>query len=135
MKLGSVIEGTDPFPSKPSILCEFAERFDTWVEDGRLEEKTKKFYRNGSRLLKATPVAGLRVEQIAGDFAELLKFPGSAVNAKLRFEDVATNAAQSRGVEGDRPRSENQNDERARSTSSVLTMIPAPRPESDPMRD
>jgi hypothetical protein len=56
VKLGSVIEGTDPFPSKPSVLSEFAERFDTWVEDGRLEEKTKKFYRNGWRLLKATPV-------------------------------------------------------------------------------
>jgi hypothetical protein len=49
-----------------------SERFDTWVEDGRLEEKTKKFYRNGWRLLKATPV---------GDFAEQLKFPGSAANA------------------------------------------------------
>jgi len=56
VKLGSVIEGTDPFPSKPSVLSDFAERFDTWVEDGRLEEKTKKFYRNGWRLLKATPL-------------------------------------------------------------------------------
>jgi hypothetical protein len=116
VKLGSVIEGTDPFPSKPSVLSEFAERVNTWVEDGRLEKKTKKFYRNGWRLLKATPVAGLRVDQITGDFAEQLKFPGC--ECQLRFEDVATNAAQSRGVEGDRPRSENQNDERARSTSS-----------------
>jgi len=37
--------------------------FLAWVDDGRLEEKTKKFYRNGWRLLKATPVAGLRVNQ------------------------------------------------------------------------
>jgi hypothetical protein len=73
VKLGSVIEGTDPFPSKPSVLSDFAERFDTWVEDGRLEKKTKKFYRNGWRLLKATPVAGLRVDQITGDFAELFR--------------------------------------------------------------
>jgi hypothetical protein len=35
LKLGSVIEGTDPFRSKPSVLSEFAERFDTWVEDVR----------------------------------------------------------------------------------------------------
>jgi hypothetical protein len=41
VKLGSVIEGTDPFPSKPSVLSEFAERFDTWVEDGRLERKPR----------------------------------------------------------------------------------------------
>lgn len=88
VKLGSVIEGTDPFPSKPSVLSEFAKRFDTWVEDGRLEEKTKKFYRNGWRLLKATPVAGLRVDQITGDFAEQLKFPGSAANANCALRTL-----------------------------------------------
>jgi len=65
-----------------------AERFDTWVEDGRLEEKTKKFYRNGWRLLKATPVAGLRVDQITGDFAEQLKFPGSAANANCALRTL-----------------------------------------------
>jgi hypothetical protein len=52
-----------------------------WVADGRLEEKTKKFYRNGWRLLKPTPAVDLRVNQITGDFAEQLKFPGSAANA------------------------------------------------------
>jgi len=88
LKLGSVIEGTDPFPSKPSVVSEFAERFDTWVEDGRLEEKTRKFYRNGWRLLKATPVAGLRVDQITGDFAEQLKFPGSAANANCALRTL-----------------------------------------------
>ena len=88
LKLGSVIEGTDPFPSKPSALSEFAERFDTWVEDGRLEEKTKKFYRNGWRLLKPTPVAGLRVDQITGDFAEQLKFSGSAANANCALRTL-----------------------------------------------
>jgi len=88
VKLGSVIEGTDPFPSKPSVLSDFAERFDTWIEDGRLEKKTKKFYRNGWRLLKATPVAGLRVDQITGDFAEQLKFPGSAANANCALRTL-----------------------------------------------
>ena len=88
VKLGSVIEGTDPFPSKPSVLSDFAERFDTWVEDGRLEKKTKKFYRNGWRLLKATPVAGLRVDQITGDFAEQLKFPDSAANANCALRTL-----------------------------------------------
>ena len=91
VKLGSVIEGTDPFPSKPSVLSDFAERFDTWVEDGRLEKKTKKFYRNGWRLLKATPVAGLRVDQITGDLAEQLKFPGSAANANFSSADSFRN--------------------------------------------
>jgi integrase len=41
---------------------------------------TRKSYRNGWRLLKATPVADTRVDQITGDCAEQLKFPGSAAN-------------------------------------------------------
>jgi hypothetical protein len=53
-----------------------------------LEEKTKKFYRNGWRLPKATPVAGLRVDQITGDFAEQLKFPGSAANANCALRTL-----------------------------------------------
>ena len=72
------MENTDPLPSKPTPLGEFAERFLAWVDDSRLEEKTRKFYRNGWRLLNATPVAEIRVNQITNDFAEHLKFPGSA---------------------------------------------------------
>lgn len=56
MKLGSVIEGTDRFPSKPSVVSEFAERFDTRVEDDRLEEKPKKFYRNGCAYSERHPL-------------------------------------------------------------------------------
>ena len=88
LKLASVIQNTDPLPSKPTALCEFAERFLAWVDDGSLEEKTKKFYRNGWRLLKATPVAGLRVNQITGDFAEQLKFPSSAANANCALRTL-----------------------------------------------
>jgi hypothetical protein len=39
-------------------------------------------------LLKATPVAGLRVDQITGDFAEQLKFPGSAANANCALRTL-----------------------------------------------
>jgi site-specific recombinase XerC len=53
-----------------------------------LEEKTKKFYRNGWRLLKSTPVAMLRVDQITGDCAEQLKFPGSAANANCALRTL-----------------------------------------------
>jgi len=88
LKLASVIENTDRLSSMPTALCEFAERFLAWVDDGRLEEKTKKFYRNGWRLVKATPVAGLRVNQITGDFAEQLKFPGSAANANCALRTL-----------------------------------------------
>ena len=78
LKLVSVIERTNPLPTKPIVLSEFANRFLDWVNDTRIEEKTRKFYRNGWRLVKSTSVAMLQVDQITGDCTEQLKFPGSA---------------------------------------------------------
>ncbi len=49
---------------------------------------TRKSYRNGWRLLKATPVADMRVNQITGDRAEQLKFPGSAANANCALRTL-----------------------------------------------
>jgi hypothetical protein len=69
LKLASVMESTDPLPTKPPVLQEFADRFLDWVNNSRLEDKTRKFYCNGWRLLKATSVAILRIDQITGDCA------------------------------------------------------------------
>jgi len=88
LKLASVMERTDPLPTKPAVLQEFADRFLDWVNDSRLEEKTRKFYRNGWRLLKCTSVAMLRVDQITTDSAEQLKFPGSAANANCALRTL-----------------------------------------------
>jgi integrase len=88
LKLASAIEDADPLPSKPPALGGFVERFLAWVNSGRLEEKTKKFYRNGWRLLKVTSVAQVRVDQITGDFAEQLKFSGSAANANCALRTL-----------------------------------------------
>jgi hypothetical protein len=57
LKLASAMENTRPLPRKPPVPGELAERFLDWVNSSRLEEKTKKSYRNGWRLLKATSVA------------------------------------------------------------------------------
>jgi hypothetical protein len=88
LKLASVMENTDPLPSKPPVLVVFAERFLDWVSNSRLEEKTRKFYRNGWRLLNSTPIVALRVDQITGDCAEQLKFPGSASNANCALRTL-----------------------------------------------
>jgi integrase len=88
LKLASVMENTDPIPSKPSAVDELAERFLAGVDNARLEEKTRKFYRNGWRLLRLTPVAQLRVDQITGDSAERLNFPGSAANANCALRTL-----------------------------------------------
>ena len=58
------------------------------MNNSRLEEKTKKFYRNGWRLLKATAVALARIDQITGDCAEQLKFRGSAANANCALRTL-----------------------------------------------
>jgi integrase len=88
LKLASVIENADPLRGKPAALGEFADRFIEWVNSGRLEEKTKKFYRNGWRLLKATAVVEMRVDRITGDCAERLKFPASAANANCALRTL-----------------------------------------------
>src|SRR5262249_24955843 len=49
---------------------------------------TRKFYRNGWRLLKATHVVAVRVNQITSDCAEQLKFPGSAANANCALRTL-----------------------------------------------
>lgn len=88
LKLASVMENTDPLPSKPPVLGVFAERFLDWVSNSRLEGKTRKFYRNGWRLLNSTPIEALRVDQITGDCAEQLRFPGSAPNANCALRTL-----------------------------------------------
>jgi integrase len=88
LKLASVMENTDPLPCKAPVLGDFAERFLDWVNNSRLEEKTRKFYRNGWRLLKATSVAALRVDRITSDCAEQLTFPGSAANASCALRTL-----------------------------------------------
>jgi hypothetical protein len=82
------MENTDPLPSKPTALGELADRFLEWVDSSRLEEMTKKFYRNGWRLLKTTVVADTRVDQVTGDCAERLNFTGSAANANCALRTL-----------------------------------------------
>jgi len=55
-------------------LQEFSQRFLAWVDDVSLEEKTKKpYYHNGWRLLGATAVVNVRLDEIAGDCIDRLK--------------------------------------------------------------
>jgi integrase len=88
MKLAQALEQGDLFPTKAPALAEFSERFLSWLEEARLEEKTKKFYRNGCRLLKVTMIFGTRLAEITTEDAERLKFPGSAANANCALRTL-----------------------------------------------
>ena len=41
LKLASVIERTDPLPTKAAVLQEFADRFFDWVNHGRFERQNQ----------------------------------------------------------------------------------------------
>jgi integrase len=50
------------------------------VDTGRLEADSRRYYRNGWRLLERTKIAGQRLDRITKDDVEKLKFPASASN-------------------------------------------------------
>ena len=46
-----------------------------------MESSTQRYYKNGWRLLQATPITGIRLDRITADEVEALRFPGSRSNA------------------------------------------------------
>jgi integrase len=88
IKLAQALEHGDLFPAKAPMLAEFSERFLSWLDEARLEEKTKKFYKNGCRLLKPTAVFNMRLSEITTEKAEVLKFPRSAANANCALRTL-----------------------------------------------
>ena len=88
MKLARAVKQGDLFYTKPTVLPVFSERFQSWLSETRLEEKTRKYYRNGCRLLKATPIFGMRLNEITTEDAERVNFPGSSGNANCALRTL-----------------------------------------------
>jgi integrase len=63
------------------LLSEFAVRFFGWVDSSALEARSKRYYRDGWRILSNTRLRGMRLSQIYRDEVESLRFPGSASNS------------------------------------------------------
>ena len=55
-------------------LSELSQRFLAWVDDARVEDKTRTYYHNGWRLLKAAPVVNMRLDEITSDCVDRLNF-------------------------------------------------------------
>ncbi len=81
LKLAAAIEGSDPLDKKAPTLGEYSKPFLEWVDTGRLEESSRRYYRNGWRLLARSKIAGKRMDRITKDDIEKLQFPGSPSNA------------------------------------------------------
>src|SRR5215831_19290528 len=88
MKLAQALERGDLFPTKPTVLAEFSHRFQRWLDEARLEEKTRNYYRNGCRLLKVTPTFGMRLTEITTENSEGLKFHGSPANTNCALRTL-----------------------------------------------
>ncbi len=54
LKLAATIRGSDPLDRKPPTLREYSKDFLQSVETGRLEADSRRYYRNGWRLLEQT---------------------------------------------------------------------------------
>lgn len=80
LRLAAVTKGSDPLDRKPPTLREYAKDFLQWVGTRRLESGSRRYYRNGWRLLQRTKIAGWRMDQISKDQIEKLQCPGSASN-------------------------------------------------------
>ncbi len=88
LKLAQAIEDSDQLPTKPTSLGEFSKRFFTWVEGARLENKTKRYYRNGWCLLTLTPAHGIRLDQITSDCADRLNVAHSPANVNCALRTL-----------------------------------------------
>jgi len=62
--LADAIKGSDPLDKKPPTLREYSKEFLDWVETGCLEPDTRRYYRNGWRLLKAKKIAAKPMNKI-----------------------------------------------------------------------
>ena len=80
LKLAAAIKASDPLDRKPPTLREYAKDFLQWVATERLEADSRRYYRNGWRLLEQTKIAGMRMDLISKDEVEKLQFPGLASN-------------------------------------------------------
>lgn len=90
MKLAAALEGTDPLDRKSPTLQEFSSEFLTWVGEARLSDASKKYYRDGWRLLsEKRELRVMRMDRITNDVAERQSFPGSASNINCAIRTLS----------------------------------------------
>lgn len=86
--LSQALQGNDPLPRKAPVLLDFSARFLEWVQSASLEQKTQTYYQTGWRLLSATSLPRMRIDCIASDDIQALRFPGSASNANCALRTL-----------------------------------------------
>lgn len=106
LKLSKVLERRDPLIRKKApMLSFFCSEFLSWVDTARLDDDTRRYYKNGVRLLESTSLMTSRLDQITKEMVEQLHFPGSASNANnaLRTLRRIFSLAKERNFVGSKP--------------------------------
>jgi integrase len=76
-------------PDLHTFAGQFLEHIAKRVESGDLDRDTQRTYQNGCRLLGATPVWDMRIDQIGRSHAAELSFPGSPSNANQALRTLS----------------------------------------------
>ena len=80
LKLAAALQGSDPLGRRAPTLREFSKEFLEWIATARLDDDTRRYYRNGWRLVEKTAIAGMRMDRIKAEAVEALRFHGSGAN-------------------------------------------------------
>ena len=88
LKFSAVIKEGDPLKGKPPTLRDYSKTFLKRVETGRLEKKSRRYYRDGWRLLKDLKIAGMRLDKLTEHGIEALRFPGSPSNGNCALRTL-----------------------------------------------
>lgn len=103
-------KGTESLTCKPPLLKEFATDFKKWIDETHsIENKTRKYYKDGWRLLESTKLAGIRMDLITNHDCETATFPGSNYNANMALRTLRrmfAKAKEMRRIFGDLPKIE-----------------------------
>lgn len=84
-QLGDAPKPTGPSPKLQTLADE---KFLPFIESSQLDPDSKRYYGNGWRMLKATPIADQPIASIKAAHAAVLEFPGSGSNANCALRTL-----------------------------------------------
>lgn len=86
--LSSIAEGKRQTTRKPQTLNEFSPRFLLFVENAKLEPKSKEYLRNGWRLLTKTGIGDTRMDMIGTEQVDALQIPCGPYNVNCALKTL-----------------------------------------------
>jgi integrase len=86
--LAAIAEGKSQTNKKAPVLSAYVVRFMSYVDNAKLEEKSKSYLRNGWRLLQQTSIVGMRLDRITAEDVDALPLPGGPYNINCALKTL-----------------------------------------------